>query len=410
MEGYKGHARRVTRRRILNSIGAGAAVTAFPYEVTASTKQAVDKSADSDTPWPMEDADSRGTSSAPANETPTAEEITLEWRMDVKIPGEGFLPILSSQGLIVGSSRPDLSITSIAVESGKQQWTIDKTGYTKAPVVARDGLHVLHDSKLSHLNSDTGKTRKQFKIPDGPTGFSDLIATEEFLAFTAQSGTIGVIRRDEYAEQWSVTLPKYESPVQLAATSDTLYIGTARRAADGCNRDGRLIAYDLTTGDRHWSAILPERVSEIAVTSTAVVIGLSGSISGFDPETGRRLWLSDIRAGNPSIAIEGSSIIVGDYRSVARLNPVSGAKMWKQRFDSDYISPAVSGSTVYVAGSGRDGTNWDAQIQFINIGDGARRAGYPLNEGRVYGPVLGHKGLFVYGESGTVYRFNGGDN
>jgi outer membrane protein assembly factor BamB len=358
----------------------------------------------------MEGADSRGTNSVPATEAPTAGEVTLEWRSDVEIPGEGLPPILSSEGLIVGSRRPDLSITSIAVESGKQQWAVDKTGYTKAPVVARDGLHVIHDSTLSHLDSHTGNTTKRFALPDSPTGFSDLIATQEFLAFTAQSGTVGVIRRNEYAEQWSVTLPKHESPVQLAATSDTLYVGTSRRTADGCHPDGRLLAYDVTAGSERWSAVFPEEVREIAVTSNAVVVGLSGGIGGFNPDTGRRLWLSDTKAGDPSVAVEEHSIILSGYQSVARLNPASGERMWKQRFDSDYISPTVSGNTAYVAGSGRDGTNWDAQIQFMNIGNGDRRAGYSLDEERVYGPVLGDTGLFVYGESGTVYRFNGGDN
>jgi outer membrane protein assembly factor BamB len=358
----------------------------------------------------MEDADSHGTNSIPANEAPTAREVTLEWRTDVEIPGEGLPPILSSEGVIVGSRRPDLSITSIAFESGKQQWAVDKTGYTKAPVVARDGLHVIHDSTLSRLDSHTGKTTKRFALPDSPTGFSDLITTQEFLAFTAQSGTVGVIRQDEYAEQWSVTLPKDESPVQLAATSDTLYIGTARRAADGCNCDGRLIAYDLTAGDKRWSADLPEGVREIAVTSNAVVVGPSGGIVGINPKTGRRLWSHDIKAGDPSVAVEESSIILGGYRSVARLNPASGARMWKRQLDSDHISPTVSGNTAYVVGSGREGTNWDAQIQFMNIGNGNRRAEYSLDEERVYGPVLGDNGFFVYGDSGTVYRFNGGEN
>jgi outer membrane protein assembly factor BamB len=151
-------------------------------------------------------------------------------------------------------------------------------------------------------------------------------------------------------------------------------------------------------------------VREIAVTSNAVVVGLSGGIGGVNPKSGRRLWLHDIKAGDPSVAVEQNSIILGGYRSVARLNPASGARMWKRQFDSDHISPTVSGKTAYVVGSGREGTNWDAQIQFMNIGNGNRRAEYSLDEERVYGPVLGDNGFFVYGDSGTVYRFNGGEN
>ena len=399
----------VSRRRILNAVALGATSTA----AYSTAHRAASPPAENGPggvkgiPWPMEHADARATNSVPSGQSPATDRISEKWSVEVE--SENLLPpVANNDGLIVATGRPKISATSIDLETGDRQWESEIDETTHAPPVAEENnVFVAFDRAITSRASDSGNRegKPETPVPESAFLFVDLVATDDHLLFTAESGVLGAIGHGENTIGWLFEV-EY-TPVKVAATADTVYLVT-KGTPDGCERAGRIHAVDLSSGREVWSESLPSGAREVGVADGAVVVGIVGGLHAFDPDSGTRLWKRDTKTGSPGFAIQDDVIVSGGYRHVSAVDWRSGETEWEKQFDSNFISPAISGDTVFVVGSGEKGTNWETQIKNLDLASGRQKATHHLNEERLYGPVVANKSLYVSTDSGNVYAFNGG--
>jgi len=358
----------------------------------------------------MENADARASNSVSEDQSPGSDKIVQRWTADI---GSGDLlpPVANNKGLIVGTGRPDIFAVSLNLETGERQWQaqVDKT--THAPFIAGENhIFVVYNHEIYSLHSGSGEGERSsgVTLPEEAFRFVDLIATQDYVLFVAESGILGAVNRGTNHLAWQYEVDSSNTPVKVAACMETAYLITKEKSKYGCQRSGRIYAVDLSSGSKEWSKSLPSRAREVAITDDAVVVGTVGDIQAFAPSSGTRIWKKDSKTSHPSLAIQANKLVVGGYRQLSTVDLKSGETIWVEPFQSDHISPAISGETIYTVGSGKPGTNWNAQIRNFDIGTGLPKASHNLNENRLYGPVLINNSLYISSDSGNVYAFDGG--
>lgn len=402
----------VSRRRIMNAVVAGTASSV----VISTTQGTADAQSDSEwpdsrsVPWPMEDANARRTNSVPEDQAPRSDRIVQKWTADFE-SGDPLAPVVGTHGLIAATGRPDVFTASLDLETGKTQWTARVDERTHAsPIASGDRVYVVYDNEVSLRASDSGtlEGNPEMPVPGTAFRFMDLVATDERILFVAESGVLGAINRRNHRIEWVFDVQRRHAPVKVAATSETAFLITKGTKKDGCERTGVVHAVDLSTGVTEWSQSLPAGAREVTIADDAVIVGVVGEVHAFDPDSGARIWQRDTKTERPGFAVRDDVLIVGGYRQLSAVDWRTGAVMWVKPFDSRHPSPAISGETVFIAGSGRDRTNWKAQIKTFELSTGRQKATHHLDEERIRGPAIANGALYASTDSGTVYAFDGG--
>ena len=187
---------------------------------------------------------------------------------------------------------------------------------------------------------------------------------------------------------------------------------------------GELIAASRETGIRVWGATVSGRRGGVAYNDIGDITGdpvvkdgrviagtTAGRIVALDLATGARLWTARDGAVSPLAAAGGSVFAVTDRAQLVRLDAATGATIWRTdlpfytnrrvaRRDAvvAHFGPVLAGGRLWVASS-------DGALRGFDPAAGALGVAVPLPGGAASRPIAVQDALFVVGRRGTLNAF-----
>ena len=306
------------------------------------------------------------------------------WQADVSPvtdrPGEG-----SGGGLAISGDRLFVStgfgrLTALDARTGGEAWVqdLDAAG-AGAPTVAGDLVYIVaRDSRAWAIERSNGRVRWQLTGIPGEANFAGG-------AGVAVSGDTAVF------------------PFPSGEVIATFPEGGTRRWAN------------VIAGDRPGSAlgtILSDIAADPVIEGGVVYVGnLTGRVVALDLETGDRLWTATEGASSPVWVAGGSVFLVDDLGELTRLDAATGAGIWRVAlplFESDrprrqnrrwvHQGPVLAGGRLILASS-------DGYIRQFSPASGALLGAVQMPEGAATGPVVAGGTLFVVSEAGRLLAF-----
>jgi outer membrane protein assembly factor BamB len=234
--------------------------------------------------------------------------------------------------------RPPGTIVALALEDGKEIWTVDLP--VDQPFVVDDGrIFVTGAGSMNAINASTGAVvwRHPIGALTAPAlihqGWVITIAAGEITARRAADGTV-VWKQPHGAQRLRPTIE-----------GDTLYLPLA---------DGTVAALNLTTGVKKWEYQL-RGPSEIAALGKRVYVGSEDKyFYCLDADNGRMAWRKHVGAaviGRP--AIDAHRVYLASIDNQIRaLDRVDGAVEWQDGLSfRPSAGPILFGTAVVVPGA-----------------------------------------------------------
>jgi outer membrane protein assembly factor BamB len=172
------------------------------------------------------------------------------------------------------------------------------------------------------------------------------------------------------------------------------------------NKDRKLIALDLATGNPVWET---PRTSHISWASPIlaeiggkmqVVTSSEPTVAGYDAMTGKELWKNDCMMGEvgPSPAFGSGLVFAGnEYATVAAIDPSNGTVVWQENdYMPEVASPLVADGMLILATSYGMLVNYDAKT-------GTKNWEHDFGEGFYSSPVAVDGKLFAADTKGVVH-------
>jgi len=212
------------------------------------------------------------------------------------------------------------------------------------PQPGHDSGHSFYNADESVLNAGTvGSLKARWQVVPAPTrcpGLPSQVGPVVAGGLTLMQDTSGLTARDSRTgeqvwktnvgieDRWAYNLVVAGSNVVVTASGTSCGI-------EGGESDGTIMAYNLATGARRWSASDDTEAQQVVVVDGTLVV--SGSSSGVEPivtgyrlSDGRRLWSdgtnSDGARTLAALVPVGHEVIVNHFgRETLRLNAVTGA-------------------------------------------------------------------------------------
>lgn len=315
--------------------------------------------------------------------TATSAEGATLWTQDLTPPlettGQGGSHGLSLGGGLLYVNTGFGRVVALDPATGDTRWTQDLDALGGGSATYFNGrLYVsARDSLGWAINAETGRVEWQINgTPSGSgyVGGAGPAVNSTLAVFPFPSGELRAVFRRGGLPRWSATVLGRRSGVAYAVVSD---VSADPVIADGrlyvANPAGRIVALDLTTGNRIWTA------REGALTAPVV-------------------------AG-------GSVFIVSDQNALARLDAANGAAIWsralplfeeekerRQKTVYAHHGPVLAGGLLWVASS-------DEVLRAFDPETGQQMQSLELPGGAAAAPAVANGTLYVVTESGRLMAF-----
>ncbi|WEL27543.1 outer membrane protein assembly factor BamB family protein [Haloferax volcanii] len=399
--------KRPTRRRLLASLGATAAIGATGCLGTRSEHNPTNGECPEYDPVEPATTDWRGVLGPATNTGAVAAEavpegdLAIDWTVPVETYVGHHVPVVADDTVYVHDMDDELS--AVDAETGERMWTRPLTDPEPAPAVGGGTLVVVTNAATHAFDAATGDRRwKREDIDGGIFGASPIVAGDTVYV---QSGVAThAVARSTGETRWRAAtgFPSDSTP---AVDGDTVYA-----AGD----DTYVRALDTADGTERWRAKTSARIDcNVSVVEGTVLVGTgAGTVLGFDAETGEERWryrLEPRRAGGErrprqpeTIATDGSRVYVAADDRLVTLALADGTRCWDNRsYAGSYASGiAVGAGKVFVpthddrgdAMTVLDATTGNTQQELI--GDKRQRSDI--------GPSVAGGGVYFAGRSAVV--------
>jgi outer membrane protein assembly factor BamB len=306
------------------------------------------------------------------------------WRADLTPPaeesGDGSGGGIATDGATVYVTTGFGRVTALDAATGAVRWVqaLQAVG-TSAPTVANGVVHVVsRDSRAWAIEAGNGRVRWVFSGVPAVAGFAGGAGAAVgggSVIFPFPSGEVVAVFAEGGLERWSTIVAgaRLGAAAARATTDiggdpvivgDTVYVG---------NVSGRIVALDMATGDRRWTAT-------------------EGAVGGVWP-------------------VGGSLFAVNDLNEVVRIDAGSGETLWRAALPSAtegnwlvrptrfaHYGPIVAGGQVIVASS-------DGVIRLFDPVSGALTGEVAVPGGAASAPVVAGGVLYVIDGDGTLRAF-----
>jgi outer membrane protein assembly factor BamB len=302
------------------------------------------------------------------------------WRADLTPPADdpsdGSGGGIATDGATVYVTTGFGRVTALDAATGVVRWVqaLEAAG-TSAPTVANGVVHVVsRDSRAWAIEAGNGRVRWVFSgIPAiaGFAGGAGAAIAPGSVIFPFPSGEVVSVFSEGGLERWSTIVAG--ARLGAAAGRATTDIGGDPVVLGGVvyvgNVSGRIVALDVATGERLWTATEGATGGIWPVGGSLFAVNDVNALVRFDASTGEAIWRVDLPAateGNflmrptrfahygPIVA--GGRVIVASSDGLMRLfDPVSGALTGQVEVPGGAASaPVVAGGVLYVVDA--DGT------------------------------------------------------
>ena len=312
--------------------------------------------------------------------TATGLDGTTLWRADVTPPNDNVREA-SGGGIALGNTAVFVStgfgrLVALDAATGAELWVqdLDAPG-SAAPTVANGLVYVVaRDGRGWAIEEDTGRVAWQITgTPSGANlvGGAGAAVTSDFAIFPFPSGEVLGVFPEGGLRRWSSVIAGErlgEAGAQAATDIASDPVIDSGRVYTG-NAGGRIVAMELASGDRLWTAtegatspVWPVGGAVFAINDLNQLVRLDAATGGVVwrvqmPVQGERAWYQrnlprEVHYG-PILA--GGRLIVASSDGVLRqFDPSSGAELGLVALPGGAAShPVVAGQTLYVVS--RDG-------------------------------------------------------
>jgi len=300
---------------------------------------------------------------------PATGDLRLRWRREL---GERVTSLGWNGGPLVFAATWGGRLTALSAEVGSAQWSIDIGGRAEAPAAADGGsVYVATKARtLLRIDTKTGLVRWRATLP-------------------------GVaLHRPAFVRE--------PAPGSASERTRCVLVGTW---------DGQLVAFDVLTGRRAWSAALPARLASAPLVAPGLVavVTADGAVRAYDL-TGHALWTTPGAADGPATLIWQESVgtaprLLSVSRLLVGLSPSTGER------SADYPRGALADLQRRFADAMLEGekTYSGAEKQAIQEQEAFEISGPLFGPARLFADASASPSQLAFGsEEGWAYAFDAG--
>ena len=312
-------------------------------------------------------------------------------------------------GNLIYVASQDGKVAAIDPDTGKSRWKSEVDAELSAGPDVSDGLLVVASKNGYVITLDAGTGAELWRVyVGGETLAKPLIGDDVIVVQTIDSRLVALARLDG-KQRWE---SKQSSPaLQMRGASSPLLVGSSVIAGFD---NGRLVAYDIDTGDIEWDSMLAlptgrsdlDRLSDIdgaiaVVGQDIYAAGYQGQISSVAAESGQVLWAREISTYKGTAADWNSIYTVKDDGGIVALTRSNGADLWRNDdlLRREPTLPASFLTTVVVG-------DFEGYLHFFSgiSGDPLARVRFG-SSGITIAPIVVANRLYVQSDDGKVGAF-----
>ena len=319
----------------------------------------------------------------------------------------GLSPATDGAWIYAGSHSGE--VASFDIETGRRGWSARTDLPLSAGPAYGAGILALGttDGELIALDPESGE--ELWRQPVGAEVLAPPAIGGEVVALRTVDGRLRGFSSLDGRELWSVvqTVPA----LTMRGNTAPLVAGTS--VVTGFD-NGRLGAYELTTGDALWEIAVAapsgqtelERLVDISAGlqvagNDVFAVGYHGRAVGVALETGLVLWQQDL-SSYAGLGVDLSSVYVTDeFSELVALDRGAGTPGWRQNALRlrDVTAPSAFGNTLVVG-------DFEGYLHWIDPGDGSFLARERASSNRITAaPLVVGQNLIAQAEDGTVAAY-----
>ena len=338
--------------------------------------------------------------------------IDRRWSFNVGGDGEGkrlgLAPAADAGQVFAGGHGG--KVVAVNAASGKRVWDTDtRLRFSAGPGVS-DGLVVFgtSDGEVVALSGEDGSQRWRTNI--GSEILASPSVSRSVVVVRSVDGRLHGLSAQDGGQLWLVE----QSVPRLSLRGNAPPVIAGVTVVAGFD-NGKLGAYDLTTGETNWEVALGapqgrtelERLVDISagvqvIGDDVYGVGFQGRAVSIALETGMVLWQREL-SSYAGLGADWNNVYVSDSDSeIVALNRRGGRPMWthdgmRQR---DLTAPTVLGEALAVG-------DFEGYLHWLSVDDGSLLARTKAGGGRVTGaPRLVDEMLVTQTDSGEVAAFS----
>jgi outer membrane protein assembly factor BamB len=272
------------------------------------------------------------------------------WRVATKGPVLG-TPVQLGTDAVFGSG--DGTLRAVALADGKESWSLALDSPLFAAPVVHEGAILVTDLDGTLHSVEAGKETRRARLATGAVEAAPLFSGTR-LVQGAWDQKLHAFDVDGWRESWAVETdgPRHQKAKRYYSPADAppFLLGTTVFA---CDRDARLTALDLATGERRGGL---EDAWACAVSGDALFVKGGTSLRRADPTTLAARWTTTLRLGRtpaPPLVLGDAVWVASDDGELACLDAATGAVRRRVRVSAGELFVAPLGAdekTVYAGG------------------------------------------------------------
>lgn len=319
----------------------------------------------------------------------------------------GLRPI--GDGNRIYAASQDGKVVAISPDSGKPRWKVELEVELSAGPDVNEGVVAVatKNGYIVLLDANSGSELWRTYV-GGETLAKPLIKGDAVIVQTIDNRLVALARFDG-KQRWEVkqTMPAL---TMRGASSPTLVGSSVIAGFD----NGRLVAYDIDTGDIEWDSMLAlptgrsdlDRLSDIdgaiaVVGQDIYAAGYQGRVASIAAESGQVLWSREISTYKGAAADWNSIYTVKDDGEIVALTRSNGADLWRNNdlLRRDPTLPVPFRTSVVVG-------DFEGYLHFFSGIDGEALARVRFGKTAITSaPLVVANRLYVQSDDGSVAAF-----
>lgn len=345
---------------------------------------------------------------------PIQQKVSMQtrWRQKVGRGSNGhylaLTPALGNNVLYAADAKG--VIEAIEIKSGKTQWQ----SKLKAPITGGVGLGLdmvlvgTRKGEVIALTQDKGATLWRTEV-EGEIVGSPVVSVQAVVVQTSNNRVIG-LDPDTGKILW--TFESTTPALTLRSASQPVLSGKVGIVGQP---NGRLVAFDLRTGERQWEQTLVvgrgrselQRMVDIngdlaIVNGVLYAASYQGRIGAFDVSNGRLFWQRDMSSNTGVTIVDDNTLAVSDTEGIVwLLDSDTGATLWKQDAlkERRLTRPTLVNDKLVVS-------DHQGLVHVLRLEDGKLIARDKLSSKPIYAPAISNdEAFFILDSAGKLEAY-----
>lgn len=340
-------------------------------------------------------------------------KLNIKKLWNTKVGGDSEFLLVGLQpvgdGNRIYAASQDGKVLAVDPDSGKQHWKLDlEMGLSAGPAVNEGMVAVAsEDGYIILLDANSGAEQWRVYV-GGETLARPLIENDSVIVQTNDNRLV-VLARFDGRQRWESeqTMPA----LTMRGASSPVMVGSSVIAGFD---NGRLVAFNLDTGDIVWDAMLAlptgrsdlDRLADIdgaivAIGQDVYAAGYQGRVAAIAAESGQMLWSREISTYEGVAADWNSVYTVTDDGEIIALTRSNGAELWRNDdlLRREPTLPIPFQTTVVVG-------DFEGRLHFFSGLDGGALARTRFGSKAItIDPVVIGNRLYVQSDDGSLGAF-----